>query len=118
MLWKTDLAWTPPPGQFDSTGGRDLESWFTRFTASSARRESEYLARGADVDSSEYTPTTVKRPLNSPITALENRPDRISEAMFCCHSWVSANFVVMASLLGKSEEDLSLAIRSAGRCSL
>src|SRR3954469_5031930 len=43
-------------------------------------------------------PTTVKRPLDSPVSALRNSPDRISEARFCCHSWVSANFAVMASL--------------------
>jgi hypothetical protein len=36
--------------------------------------------------------------------AFVKSPDRISEAMFCCHSWVSANFAVMASPLRLSEE--------------
>src|SRR5262249_23225659 len=51
-----------------------------------------------------------KRPCNSPVSALENRPDRISDARFCCHSWVSANFVIMASPLSKLVEDRPLAI--------
>ena len=54
------VAWTegrPPrrrgrPGQFDSTDGRFLASWFTRCAASEARRASEYLARGAEQVSS------------------------------------------------------------------
>jgi hypothetical protein len=36
--------------------------------------------------------------------ACVKRPDRISEAMFCCHSWVSASFAVMASPLELREE--------------
>jgi hypothetical protein len=29
------------------------------------------------------------------VVALEKSPDRISDARFCCHSWVSATLVVM-----------------------
>src|ERR1035441_6119300 len=85
--------------QFDSTGGRTLARLFTRLAASVARARSEYLATGADRVSSEYTPITVYRPFISLVMASVNRPDRISEAMFCCHSWVSASFAVMASPL-------------------
>src|SRR5271165_7228601 len=43
-------------------------------------------------------PTTVYKPLDSPVSALRNKRDRISDARLCCQSWVSASFAVMASL--------------------
>jgi hypothetical protein len=45
--------------QLNSTEGRALANWLTRLAASSARRESAYLARGAEYESSLYIPTTV-----------------------------------------------------------
>jgi hypothetical protein len=84
--------------------GRTVASRLTRLAASVARLKSEYFASGAENVSSTYTPTTVYRPFISPVSALENSPDRISEAMFCCHSWVSASFAVMASPLRLKEE--------------
>ena len=34
----------------------------------------------------------MNKPFISPVAALEKRPDLISDARFCCQSWVSANF--------------------------
>jgi hypothetical protein len=99
-------SWSHGPQliQFDSMGCCTEEMRLTRSAASVARLKSEYLANGAERVSSAYTPTTVYKPLISPIAALEKRPDRISEARFCCHSWVSANFAVMVCPFSRKKE--------------